>query len=72
VGAHARKFLVSPAAPLAPMNDGGGDWAVEDRGAEIDRAPLDQIRVSALWKTHLGGGREAQPGHVQARPDAGR
>ncbi|MBW2231139.1 MAG: hypothetical protein JRH17_12210 [Deltaproteobacteria bacterium] len=45
--------LVSPAAELAPADDGSGDWAVKDRGVESYRAPLDEIRVSVLWKAHV-------------------
>ena len=45
--------LVSPAAELAPTNDGSGDWVVKDRGVESYRAPLDQIRVSVLWKANV-------------------
>ncbi|MBW2244487.1 MAG: hypothetical protein JRH01_21085 [Deltaproteobacteria bacterium] len=47
------KILVSPLAELAPANDGSGDWAVNDRGVEAYRAPLDEIRVSVLWKAHV-------------------
>ncbi len=49
----AGTHLVSPAAELAPTNDGSGDWAVTDRGVESYRAPLDRIRVSVLWKAHV-------------------
>ena len=45
--------LVSPVAELAPANDGSGDWAVTDGGVETYRAPLDEIRVSVLWKAHV-------------------
>ena len=45
--------LVSPAAELAPVADGSGDWAVTDGGVETYRAPLDEIRVSVLFKAHV-------------------
>ncbi len=47
------RILTSPAAELAPTNDGSGDWAVSDRGVERYRAPLEQIRVSVLMKAHV-------------------
>lgn len=43
--------LVSPAAELSPT--GAGDWAVVDGGRVVWRAPLDDIRVSVLWKAHV-------------------
>ncbi|HJO24723.1 MAG: hypothetical protein QF890_16225 [Myxococcota bacterium] len=46
-------LLVSTAAELAPASDGSGDWVVMDRGVEAYRAPLDKIRVSVLWKSHV-------------------
>lgn len=45
--------LVTPEADLAPANDGSGEWAVTDRGAEVYRAPLEKIRVSVLWKADV-------------------
>jgi len=45
--------LVSPAAELAPTDDGSGDWVVKDGGVESYRAPLDQIRVSVLLKANV-------------------
>ncbi|MBJ22097.1 MAG: hypothetical protein CL933_22025 [Deltaproteobacteria bacterium] len=45
--------LVSQVAELAPANDGSGDWAVTDHGVESLRAPLDDIRVSVLWKADV-------------------
>ena len=45
--------LVTPATELAPARDGSGDWVVNDRGVESYRAPLDQIRVSVLWKANV-------------------
>ena len=43
--------LVSPGAELAPVDH--GTWAVIDQGREVWRAPLDDIRVSVLWKAHV-------------------
>jgi hypothetical protein len=45
--------LVTPRAELAPVGDGSGEWAVTDRGEVRYRAPLDQIRVSVLWKADV-------------------
>lgn len=44
---------VSPAAELAPAQDGSGDWAVVDHGEVVLRAPLSSIRVSVLWKADV-------------------
>ena len=38
---------------LAPVEDGSGEWAVTDRGEARYRAPLDEIRVSVLWKADV-------------------
>lgn len=45
--------LVTPRAELAPAEDGSGEWAVTDRGAVQYQAPLDQYRVSVLWKADV-------------------
>jgi len=45
--------LVTPRAELAPAADGSGEWAVTDRGEVCHRAPLDQYRVSVLWKADV-------------------
>jgi hypothetical protein len=44
---------VTPRAELAPAGDGSGDWAVRDRGDVRYRAPLDDFRVSVLWKADV-------------------
>jgi len=44
---------VTSRAELAPAADGSGDWEVRDRGAVRFRAPLDQYRVSVLWKADI-------------------
>ena len=45
--------LITPSAELAPVADGTGDWAVTDHGEVQFRAPLDDIRVSVLWKADV-------------------
>ncbi len=40
------------AEPVAVANGGGG-WAVRDKGKEALRLPLDQFRVSILWKADV-------------------
>ena len=45
--------LVTQRAELAPAGDGSGEWAVQDRGAEVFRAPLEAYRVSVLWKADI-------------------
>ena len=45
--------LVTPSAELAPVDDGSGDWSVIDLGETVYRAPLDEIRVSVLWKADV-------------------
>ncbi len=45
--------LVTPAAELAPVADGGGDWAVTDSGRECFRAPFSALRASVLWKADV-------------------
>jgi hypothetical protein len=45
--------LVTPRAELAPLDDASGDWAVTDRGQIRYRAPLEQYRVSVLWKADV-------------------
>jgi len=44
---------VTARAELAPVGDGSGNWAVHDKGREILRRPLDQFRVSVLWKADV-------------------
>ncbi len=45
--------LVTPRAELAPAADGSGEWAVTDRGEVRFRLPLEQYRVSVLWKADV-------------------
>ena len=45
--------LVTPRAELAPAADGSGEWAVSDRGEVRYQAPLEQYRVSVLWKADV-------------------
>ncbi len=45
--------LVTPRAELAPVADSDGEWAVTDRGEVRYQAPLDQYRVSVLWKADV-------------------
>jgi hypothetical protein len=45
--------LVTGRAELAPTPDDSGDWAVTDHGEERYRAPLEDFRVSVLWKAHV-------------------
>lgn len=45
--------LVTPRAQLAPVADGSGDWAVTDRGEVCLQLPLEQFRVSVLWKADV-------------------
>ncbi len=45
--------LVTRRAELAPMADGGGEWAVTDRAEVRYRGPLEQYRVSVLWKADV-------------------
>ncbi|CAM9469297.1 unnamed protein product [Discosporangium mesarthrocarpum] len=44
---------VTPRAELAPLAEDPKTWAVSDRGAEVFRAPLDEYRVSVLWKADV-------------------
>jgi hypothetical protein len=44
---------VTPRAELAPVVDGGRDWAVTDHGELVYRAPLAAFRVSVLWKADV-------------------
>jgi hypothetical protein len=52
--------LVTPRAELAPATDGSGEWAVTDRGEVRYQAPLEQYRVSVLWKADVYRNREEQ------------
>jgi hypothetical protein len=45
--------LVTPSAELAPVDDDTGDWAVTDHGEVVYRAPLDDYRISVLWKADV-------------------
>ena len=45
--------LVTPRAQLAPAADGRSEWAVTDRGEVRYQAPLEQYRVSVLWKADV-------------------
>ena len=45
--------LITPSAQLAPVADGSGDWVVTDHGEPQFRAPLDNYRVSVLWKADV-------------------
>jgi hypothetical protein len=54
VGPFDRDDLrVTAAAELAPASDGSGDWCVIDRGSVRHRAPLQDYRVSVLWKADV-------------------
>ena len=44
---------VTARAEVAPVGDGSGDWVVHDKGREVLRRPLDQFRVSVLWKADV-------------------
>lgn len=46
-------YWVTPRAEMGPASDGSGQWAVVDRGAEVYRAALDEIRVSVLLKADV-------------------
>jgi len=50
-GADGLAPLVTSEAELGP--NGAGDWAVVDRGCEMWCAPLENYRVSVLWKAHV-------------------
>jgi hypothetical protein len=52
--------LVTPRAELAPATDGSGEWAVTDRGEIRYQAPLQQYRVSVLWKADVYRNEEEQ------------
>ncbi|MBW2420551.1 MAG: hypothetical protein JRH19_18560 [Deltaproteobacteria bacterium] len=45
--------FVSASAELAPVNDGSGDWAVQERAKECYRAPFGAFRASVLWKADV-------------------
>ncbi len=45
--------LVTQRAELAPAADGSGEWAVTDRSEVRYQAPLEQYRVSVLWKADV-------------------
>ena len=45
--------FVTPRAELAPATDGSGEWAITDRGEIRYQAPLEQYRVSVLWKADV-------------------
>jgi len=45
--------LVTPRAQLAPAADDRSEWAVTDRGEVRYQAPLEQYRVSVLWKADV-------------------
>lgn len=45
--------LVTPRAELAPALDGSRDWVVMDRGDVQYRAPIEDYRVSVLWKADV-------------------
>jgi hypothetical protein len=45
--------LVTPSATLAPADGQRDEWVVTDHGEVCFRAPLDQIRVSVLWKADV-------------------
>ncbi len=49
----AEPLRVTPRAALAPAADGRGDWTVTDQGRVRLRAPLEQLRVSVLWKADV-------------------
>ena len=53
IGPHDVRLRVTPGATLAPVGDGSGDWAVDDLGECVFRAPLPTYRVSVLWKADI-------------------
>ena len=59
-GLGATSPRVSGRAELAPAPDGAGDWAVVDHGQIVYRAPLEQFRVSVLWKAHVYANEDAK------------
>ena len=44
---------VTPRAELAPVADPAGRWAIRDRGDVCFEAPLEDYRVSVLWKADV-------------------
>lgn len=44
---------VTPRAEFAPTHDGADAWSVMDRGEEVFRGPLEDYRVSVLWKADV-------------------
>jgi hypothetical protein len=44
---------VTPTAELTPTGDDATTWVVTDHGQEAFRAPLEEIRVSVLWKADV-------------------
>jgi hypothetical protein len=67
--------LVTPRAELAPAADGSGAWTVTDRGEVRYRAPLEQYRVSVLWKADVyrdEAERQRQMAETLSIPDVAR
>ncbi len=54
IGPHdVGSLRVTPGATLGPVGDGSGDWAVDDLGECVFRAPLHTYRLSVLWKADI-------------------
>ena len=45
--------LVTSRAEFAPVPDASGDWAITDLGEVRYQAPLQDFRISVLWKAHV-------------------
>lgn len=44
---------VTPLAEMRPATENNGDWVVMDKGVDVFRAPLEEIRVSILLKADV-------------------
>ena len=67
--------LVTPRAELAPVPEGGGDWAVIDQEKVCYRAPLSDYRISVLWKADVyrdEAARQKQMADTLSIPDVAR
>ncbi|MEE3329110.1 MAG: hypothetical protein VX252_17375 [Myxococcota bacterium] len=47
------EYWVTRRAEMRPAEVGQGDWVVLDKGAEVFRAPIEEIRVSVLLKADV-------------------
>ncbi len=67
--------FVTPRAELAPATDGSGEWAITDRGDIRFQVPLEQYRVSVLWKADVyqnAAEQRRQMAETLSIPDVGR